>query len=171
VTADRLLQLYPRAWRDRYGEEFLATVGHGALHVQQVVDIVAGAIDAWLSADVRRTIQSQQASQRLAGGSAMTGKLQAICHDTTLRYTRRDGLIGAAVMIGGTTVFSGLGIYARRNGMPVTGEVLKSLAFPGSLTLSMPFVFLKGQPWKAQAVLIGGMLAVLTLIGYVASLI
>ena len=24
-----LLRLYPRAWRDRYGEEFLATVGHG----------------------------------------------------------------------------------------------------------------------------------------------
>jgi hypothetical protein len=27
VTADRLLRLYPRAWRKQYGEEFLATIG------------------------------------------------------------------------------------------------------------------------------------------------
>jgi len=101
----------------------------------------------------------------------MTGRLQAICQCTTLRYTKRDGLIGAAVMIGGTFAFLALGIYARRQGMPVTGEILKSLAFPGSLTLSMPFMLLKGQPWKAQAVLIGGTLAMLVLIGYVASLI
>ena len=46
MTASQLLPLYPRAWRDRYGEEFLATVGNGALHVQPIVDIVAGAIDA-----------------------------------------------------------------------------------------------------------------------------
>jgi len=171
MTASQLLQLYPRDWRDRYGDEFLATVGNGALHLQQIVDIVAGAIDAWLSSDVRRTTQAQQASQRLAGESAMTGKLHALCHGTTLRYTRRDALIGAAVMIGATIVFSALGIYARRHGLPVTGEILKSLAFPGSLTLSMPFVFLKGQPWKAQLVLIGGTMALLVLAGYVASLI
>jgi hypothetical protein len=171
MTAHQLLHLYPRAWRDRYGEEFLATVGHGALRAQQIVDIVAGAIDAWLSLDVRRMTQAQQATHQLAGGSAMTGKLHAICHGTTLRYTKRDALIGAAIMMGGTIVFSAVGIYARRHAMPVTGEIVKSLAFPGSLTLSMPFVFLKGQPWKAQVVLIGGTMALLVLAGYVASLI
>ena len=62
---ERLLRLYPRAWRERYGEEFLATVGHGALHVQQVIDIVAGAIDAWLSADVRRATRGRAAAQRM----------------------------------------------------------------------------------------------------------
>jgi hypothetical protein len=171
MTANQLLHLYPRAWRDRYGEEFLATVGEGALRAQQIIDIVAGAIDAWLSPDVRRTTQAPQASGELAGGSAMTSRLQAICQCTTLRYTKRDGLIGAAVMIGGTLVFAALGIYARRHGMPATGEVFKGLAFPGALTLSMPFVFLKGQPWKAQVVLVGGTLAILVVIGYLTTLI
>jgi hypothetical protein len=64
-SAERLLRLYLRAWRERYGEEFLATVGHGSLHLQQVIDIVSGAIDAWLSADVRRATR--------AGGIAPDG--------------------------------------------------------------------------------------------------
>jgi hypothetical protein len=59
---------------------------------------------------------------------------------------------------------------ARRNGWPVTGEILKSLAFPGSLMISMPFTFLKGQPWKAQAVIVLGTLALLVAISLVASL-
>ena len=49
-SAERLLRLYPRAWRERFGEEFLETAGPGKLRFQQVIDIVSGAIDAWLSA-------------------------------------------------------------------------------------------------------------------------
>ena len=93
------------------------------------------------------------------------------CGQAELRFTKRDSLIGAGVMIGATLIFSVLGIVARRNGWPVTGEVLKSLAFPGSLMISMPFTFLKGQPWKAQAVIVLVTLALLVAIGYVASLI
>ena len=37
MTAEQLIRLYPRAWRDRYGEEFLATIGDKALHLQQVM--------------------------------------------------------------------------------------------------------------------------------------
>jgi hypothetical protein len=39
-----------------------------------------------------------------------------------------------------------------------------------ALVLSMPFWLLKGQPWRAQVVLIGGILLVLTAIAYVAYL-
>ncbi len=62
-----LLGLYPRAWRDRYGEEFLATVGHDRLHPQQVIDIVSGAIDAWLSADVRRATTAARVAPSAGG--------------------------------------------------------------------------------------------------------
>jgi len=34
-----------------------------------------------------------------------------------------------------------------------------------SLTVSMPFTFLKGQPWRAQVAIVGGTLAILALIG------
>jgi len=93
------------------------------------------------------------------------------CGQTELRMTKRDSLIGAGVMIGATVVFSALGIALRRNGWPVTGEILKSLAFPGSLMLSMPFTFLKGQPWKAQTAIVAGTLVLLAAAGYIASLI
>ena len=51
----------------------------------------------------------------------------------------------------------------------MTGEILTNLSFPGSLTLSMPFWVMKGQPWKAQVVIVGVTLALLIAIGYVAS--
>jgi len=167
--AEDLVRLYPRAWRRRYGEEFLATVGGGALSVQQVIDIVSGAIDAWLSADVRG------ASKAYVGptgeGAPMSWKSMIVCEQTQSRYSTRDGLIGAGVMLGATVVFLVLGIALRRAGLQVTGEVLKGVAFPGSLALSMPFWLMKGQPWKAQVVIVGGTLVVLTAIGYLASLI
>jgi hypothetical protein len=169
TSAERLLRLYPRAWRERYGEEFLATVGDSALHAQQVIDIVSGAIDAWLSADVR----TATAAGRIAPGGEGLVMLKSlmICEQTKLRITRRDSLWGAAVMIGGALIFSLAGIALRRDGWLVTGEILKSLALFGSLALSMPFWLIKGQPWKAQAVIVGISLAFLVAAGYLASLI
>lgn len=73
---------------------------------------------------------------------------------TESRLTKRDSLIGAGVIIGATLFFSALGILARRQGWPVTGEILKSRAFPGSLALSMPFTFLKGKSRNAQVVIV-----------------
>jgi len=169
MTADNLLRLYPRAWRDRYGDEFLATIGDEALHIQQVIDIVAGAIDAWLSSDVRRATKRDTNSQTMNGDAVMTNALRAACGSTKLRYSKRDALTGAGVMLLTTLVCSVLGVVARRNGSILTSQMLLSLAFPGSTMLSMPFWLLKGQPWRAQAVLIGGTMAFLMLITYVST--
>jgi hypothetical protein len=92
-----------------------------------------------------------------------------ICQPANARYTTRDSFIGAAVMIMGTLIFSVLGIALRREGWPVAGEIMKSVAFFGSLTLSMPFWLMKGQPWKAQVVVVAIALALLIAAGYLAS--
>lgn len=89
------------------------------------------------------------------------------CDRTTPRVTVRDGLIGGGVMIATAVLFSVLGIAARRYGWPQTGEVLKSLAFTGPFTLSMPFWLMKGQPWKAQTVIIGGTFLILVAAAWV----
>lgn len=167
MLRERLLQMYPRAWRERYGEEFLATMGHGALHPQQVIDIVSGAIDAWLSADVRRATMPSRVAP--SGGGPMVLKSLMVCDRRQVRSTTRDSLVGAGVMIGATLFLTMMGITARRSGWPATGEVLTNLSFLGSLTLSMPFWLMKGQPWKAQVVIVGGTLSLLAAIGYVAS--
>ena len=118
MTARRLLTLYPRAWRARYGEEFLETVGNGDLRPQQIVDIISSAVDAWLSVDVRHA--TRPASAAIIGRGTMTLRTM-VCGRSTTRYTTRDGLIGAAVMIGLTAVFALAGTAAKRDGWPITG--------------------------------------------------
>src|SRR5262245_55418324 len=118
---ERLLRLYPRPWRERYGEEFLATAGDGALHPQQVIDVVSGAIDAWLSGEVRRAVQVGN-GQVSAGGTMLKAML---CETKSYRATPRDGLIGAAVMIGLSALFAVLLMATRRAGMPIATGILQ----------------------------------------------
>jgi hypothetical protein len=168
VRPESLLRFYPRAWRERYGEEFLATVGHDSLGVHQTVDVISAAIDAWLSADVRRATMASNISPNEGGPTMLRS---TVCARTQPRYTKRDALIGSGVMLAATFVFMLVGIAARRAGWPESGKVLIALAYPASITLSMPFWLMKGQPWKAQLVIVGGALVLLTAIGFLSVLI
>jgi hypothetical protein len=150
MTAHQLVRLYPRAWRDRYGEEFVETVGTKSLHPQQVLDIVGGAVDAWVS------FQSKTAKATTEGrGEIMVQHWKAICATSTVRYTKRDALISAGVLLAASLVMSAAGILIRRQGYPEFGEALVSLSFPLSVVISMPFAVLKGQPKAAQAGILG----------------
>jgi hypothetical protein len=166
MKARRLLNLYPRSWRARYGEEFLETVGNGDLRPQQIVDIISSAVDAWLSADVRSATRA--ASAVAAGGTTMTVRAM-LCRTNNARYTTRDSLIGAAIMIVLTVILALTGNAVARGGWTVTGEMLKNVAFSVPFTLSMPFWLMKGQPWKAQVVIVGGTTAFLIVISYLAA--
>ena len=150
MTAERLLRLYPRAWRERYGEEFLEFVGSGPLRPQQVIDIVSGAIDAHLTREIRRGVNGHDTG----GGAVMLKTLKAACATTAPRVTTRDALIGAAVMIGVTFLLVALGGFARGWGWEGPAEVLTSLAFSVALAASMPFMYLKGQPRKVQVAVV-----------------
>jgi hypothetical protein len=44
-----LLRLYPRWWRERYGDEFLALLEREGTGRRVVVNVFAGAFDAWVS--------------------------------------------------------------------------------------------------------------------------
>ncbi len=50
----KLVYLYPRAWRARYGEEFLALLDEQAPTPRVVVDLILGAVDAHLRPQVSR---------------------------------------------------------------------------------------------------------------------
>jgi len=166
-NATTLVGLFPPAWRARYGEEFVATAGEEALGARQVFDVVMVAIDAWLSADVRNATRAFRVTAPQGGPTMLKSLLT--CDRTTPRVTVRDGLIGGGVMIATAVLFSLLGVAARRYGWPQAGEVLKGLSFTGPFTLSMPFWLMKGQPWKAQAVIIGGTFLILVAISWAAT--
>jgi hypothetical protein len=52
---------------------------------------------------------------------------------------------------------------------PTLSLFLTTLSFPASLMISMPFTFMKGQPWKAQVVIIGTTLSILVVISSLAA--
>jgi len=161
MRREHLLRLYPRAWRERYGVEFLATIEHGPLRSREAIDIVFGAIDAWLSADVRRMTMSPAATRE--GGRMLLKSLWA-CERTEGAVTPRDGLIGAAVMLVSSVVFKALA-HASQDAFPAASHLFTSLAFLGPFTLSMPFWLMRGQSWRAQTLIVGGTLTLLVLIG------
>jgi hypothetical protein len=165
MNAERLLRLYPRAWRDRYGDEFLALAGPGSLSLQQVIDVVSGAIDAWLSTEVRHATRAAAAD-----GGTMTVRAM-LCSKTDTRYTKRDGLIGAAVMIAGAIVFAVAGTALKQAGWSQASEAVLGMSFTVPLTLSMPFWMMKGQPRRAQVVIVGVTTTALIAIAWLAAVI
>jgi hypothetical protein len=50
--ARQLVRLYPRAWRERYGEEFLALLEEKPASVRDLLNVALGALDAWLKPQV-----------------------------------------------------------------------------------------------------------------------
>jgi hypothetical protein len=129
-SAERLIRLYPPAWRKRYGAEFLAMLGTDRLGAPHTFDIVMAAIDAWLSADVRNA--TREGHLVASGGRTMTLQSLMACGRAQRGVTPRDGLFGAGVMLGVTAVMSVLGIVARRNGkaLPLGAVELSSPRIP-----------------------------------------
>lgn len=171
MTADRLVRLYPRAWRERYGAEFVETVGPEALSSQQVLNIAMGAIDAWLSADVRHSATGMAAGATPGGGRTMMTMPKALCTTSKAPMTTRDGIVSAAVLMAGTFALISIGVAVKRSGSHDLGEAITGLAFPLSMAASMPFGIMKGQPWRAQAAVLGVTVAILIAAGYLSMLI
>jgi len=159
MTAQQLVRLYPPAWKARYAEEFVALVGTDPLHVQQVVDIVSGAIDAWLSRDARRALSSE------SGGTMRA--LSFACLDSKPRYSVRDGIIGSFVIVLVSLAFLAMGVVARRAGLTLPADVVRTVAFPSAMALSMPFWLLKGQSRRVQLAVIGVTIAFSTVVSLV----
>ena len=169
MTADRLIRFYPSAWRDRYGAEFVETVGSAPLSLQQVIDITMGAIDAWLSSDVRRSTTGVAAGASPGRGRTMITMPKVLCTSSKVRMTTRDGLISAAVMLTSSFAMIAVGVMTRRSGNLAIGEALTSLAFPVSMLASMPFGIMKGQPWRAQALVLSVTFLILIGAGYLST--
>lgn len=102
-----LVRLYPRAWRQRYGEEFQAVLDQQVLTIRDVVDIVRGAGDAQRTAFAHAfrdhfmptfllTIRQRSRQLLLAlvlvysTGYGTARATEFLVHTTTNRYTPRS---------------------------------------------------------------------------------
>ena len=69
-----LVLTYPRAWRDRYGDEFAAVLERG-LTPSSAADVLCGALDAWMF-ELRATLRGPHGAD--ASGIAVYVVLQLI---------------------------------------------------------------------------------------------
>jgi hypothetical protein len=156
-----LLRLYPRAWRDRYGEEFAGILAAQRMSPRLLFDIIGGAIDARMEPQVRSN-----------KGDVMTLNLLKRCAAGGPQLTKREELIGAGAMIGFSLLFAGLYVlasYLYRGNELV--DAIGAMAFPAAVVATMPFTYLKGRSRASQVTIVVSLLLVLAAISYVATLI
>jgi hypothetical protein len=75
LTTGSLVRLYPRPWRDRYGDEMLAMLEAGPVRARDGLDLVRGALDAWLHPATRSWLPAGAA---IVGGGLWTVAAAAV---------------------------------------------------------------------------------------------
>ena len=159
MSPHSLLHLYPRAWRERYADEFLAACGDDTLSFQQVIDILGGAIDARFAPQAHLAASNGGHTERVP----MPAIMKEACASRA-SYTRQDAFKGAAVVVGGSLIFSLIAMFCYALRWNQAGRFFNALAFPASLILSNYFTFLKDMSPIARAVFIGATLLVIAAI-------
>ena len=93
-----------------------------------------------------------------------------VCRGPEIRYTTRDSLIAAAVMLALTSAFALSAIVVKREGWTIASKMLLNLSFIVPFTISMPFWLMKGHSLKAKTVLIGTTVAFLIVLSFLAAI-
>jgi hypothetical protein len=146
------LKLYPRAWRERYGDELSAMVGDRPLSLRTSIDLIAGAIDA-------RVLKERTMPSILRRACLMPNEPQSVT----------DGLRGAAVLLAWTVVLTGVGIFAGKAGWKDTGDFFKGVSFPVSFAMMMHVIYLRRQSAAAKWIITGGTITFLVVISLLAT--
>ena len=122
----RLIALYPRAWRDRYEDEFLGLIADRPPTIADRFDIVRGALDARLHPQVRTTRDAPPPVP-----------------DSDIRYARRLGfaaIIGAAFWPAALVIAAAGPVIQDREGPYVDGSAALPFSVLAVILLSAGLV-------------------------------
>ena len=149
-----LIRLYPPAWRRRYGRELAELLAAQPMSFRTAVDLVAGAVDAWLNPQSSTAVTTTDAK----GARAMLPKmLQLRSGGYGPEVTVADSLKAAAVTIVGTLARVGVLTGAiKLYGKNPYFESLLAMGWLVPFLFSQHYTYLKGRSARVQAVLIGG---------------
>jgi hypothetical protein len=148
-----LIKLYPPAWRRRYGRELAELISTQPASFGTAIDLVAGAVDAWLNPQSSTAAMAADAK----GARAMVPKMLKLrCAGYGPDVTAADARKAAAVMIGGSLalVAALTGAMARYGKNPYLDSLLL-MSWLVPFAFSQRYTSLKGRPRGVQAVLIG----------------
>jgi hypothetical protein len=152
-----LLHLYPRGWRRRYGAEMRALLADQRISLRTIADLLAGAVDARLNP------QRAAAVEPVAPRGVFQMTKATICNPAGV--STADAWRSAAWMIGGSLVFTALGILLKLQlGPNALSEALTLGAFFAALMLSMEPTYLKRYSRPARLTIsIGGALFIIAI--------
>ncbi len=149
-----LVRAYPRAWRERYEEEFVAMLEQGPVSIRDLFDVTLGVVDAWLRPQVVY-------EGRLAMVDRMRGSVLAVLwawagvvvggvgfrklteYDDFMLAARDNALVGVAfdAVVGAVVALAAVTV----GGAPVAYAALRKALSEGRkdvpLLLCMPVLF------------------------------
>jgi hypothetical protein len=162
-----LIRLYPPAWRRRYGRELAELISSQPASFGMAIDLVAGAVDAWLNPQSSTAAMATDAK----GTGAMVPKMLRLkCAGDGPDVTAADARKAAGVMIGGTLAMVAALMWAMaRYGKNPYLDALLLMSWLVAFVVSQRYTYLKGRPGRVQAVLIVGQSAIVIAIALVAA--
>lgn len=149
-----LIGLYPPAWRRRYGRELADLLATQPASLRTAIDLVAGAVDAWLNP---QTSTAGRAEDSKGDGAMVSRMLQLACAGHGTAVTAVDHLKAAIITVGGTLalMIPFLWVSAQYGRSPYFLSLI-SVSWLVPYVFSQHYTTLKGRPGRVQAVLIGG---------------
>jgi hypothetical protein len=155
-----LLKLYPPAWRRRYGREFSELIATQSASFGMVVDLVAGAIDAWIHPQSSTVVP---ATSDAIGETTMLAKMLRIrCAGYGPTVTSSDLWKSLGVTLGGTAALALVWTWANRRfaGNPYV-YASGMMAYVVPILAGLHYTSLKGRPARVQSIFIVGLGVVL----------
>ncbi len=160
-----LLRLYPRGWRRRYGAEVEAIVASQPASFRMVMDLLGGAIDAHLKPQPSARSRREKAADD-PGGQRMLTRLKE-CREPAVDLTVKESLLAGGMTIGAALIVTAI-LFITDS--PMAKAIVLTM-FPGIIILPLQARYVRGHSWIAQALLLGGPLVILFLIGLAAGLV
>jgi hypothetical protein len=144
-----LSRLYPRAWRDRYGEELEALLAERRPTFGMLIDLLGGVLDAWLSPQTNVIDQERTVKMNAY-------LLSTCCSSGGHKPTLRESLVGAATMLLGTLalVTAHWALKQTYGALPAI-VALKDSFVTFSILLCANGLYLQRRSWRAQVTFVG----------------
>jgi len=162
-----MIRLYPAAWQQRYGEEFAVALSHQRASMGLMVDVLGGAVDAWLHPRLYKEIKQGEMTMTNQKENEMNGTNALIkrCAAGGPKLTSREQIIAGIWTAMATLLISAAYVSLRKiyHGIPAV-EALGYMAVPGMYLLFLQTAYLRKHSWGTQAATITGILGTLYLI-------
>lgn len=141
ARAARLVRLYPQGWREKYGTEFVALLERERMDVPVLINVGAGALDAWVSP--KKWIHDP------VEANAYTLRFWRVPMPTQGRSVTRELLLSLGVVV---AIKAAGDVIAWMSGDGTVRRITDVAAVPVAATVVTVTVWLREFSWRTKAV-------------------